>query len=231
MAISGASAHPPQAPIWLDPSGCPPGRVFSFGKGIATSANPKNYGFLRTLLDSRSVFHNKILSHVLLIRCVGPCVRFPPCGLVMTHRNDAARGADVLGRWRMLAEQRLEHLTELFESGRWRRYHSEQTFLENIREAKNAVEIWRGLSAPNAVPPQKPVAAAQSILIRALAPAPVTAPEPIEIPRAKEPEFVTAAAAADPVDMLALEQALDVPELAIDLASIEKRYPLLRNTL
>jgi hypothetical protein len=28
--ISGASAHPPQAPIWLDPSGCPPGRVFSF---------------------------------------------------------------------------------------------------------------------------------------------------------------------------------------------------------
>jgi hypothetical protein len=28
--ISGASAHPPQAPIWLDPSGCPPGRVFPF---------------------------------------------------------------------------------------------------------------------------------------------------------------------------------------------------------
>jgi hypothetical protein len=24
---AGASAHPPQAPIWLDPSGCPPGRV------------------------------------------------------------------------------------------------------------------------------------------------------------------------------------------------------------
>ena len=150
----------------------------------------------------------------------------------MTHRNDAARGADVLGRWRMLAEQRLEHLTELFESGRWRRYHSEQTFLENIREAKNAVEVWRGLSAPNAVP-QKPLAAAQSILIRALAPAPVTAPEPIAIPRAKEPEFVAPPpAAADPVvDMMALEQALDVPELAIDLASIEKRYPLLRNTL
>src|SRR5438874_13690248 len=29
-AIFGASAHPPQAPIWLDPSGCPPGRVFHF---------------------------------------------------------------------------------------------------------------------------------------------------------------------------------------------------------
>jgi hypothetical protein len=30
-AVFGASAHPPQAPIWLDPSGCPPGRVFRFG--------------------------------------------------------------------------------------------------------------------------------------------------------------------------------------------------------
>src|SRR5437762_8395592 len=29
-AVFGASAHPPQAPIWLDPSGCPPGRVFHF---------------------------------------------------------------------------------------------------------------------------------------------------------------------------------------------------------
>jgi hypothetical protein len=187
---------------------------------------------LRTLLDNQRVFHNKILSHVLLIRCVSPCVRFPLCGLVMTHCNDAARGADVLGRWRMLAEQRLQHLTELFESGRWRRYHSEQTFLENIKEAKAAVETWRGLSAPGAVP-QRPVPAAQSILIRALAPAPVAAPEPIEIPRAREDEFVARdEMPAEPaIDMLALEQALDVPELAIDLAAIEQRYPLLRNRM
>lgn len=150
----------------------------------------------------------------------------------MTHRNDAARGADVLGRWRMLAEQRLEHLTELFESGRWRRYHSEQTFLENIREAKVAVETWRGLSAPNAVP-QKPLAAAQSILIRALAPSPVTAPEPIQIPTVEQSEFVAQVETpVDPaVNMVALERVLDVPELAIDLAAIEQRYPLLRNTL
>jgi hypothetical protein len=150
----------------------------------------------------------------------------------MTHRNDAARGADVLGRWRMLAEQRLEHLTELFESGRWRRYHSEKAFLENIREAKNAVEIWRGLSTSKAVP-QKPVAAAQSILIRALAPVPVTAPEPIKLPVAKEVAFAAQAEtpAAPVIDMLALEQALDVPELTIDLAAIEQRYPLLRNRM
>ncbi len=150
----------------------------------------------------------------------------------MTHRNDAARGLDVLERWRMLAEQRLEHLTELFESGRWRRYHSEQTLLENIREAKFAVETWRGLATAKAVP-QKPVAAAQTILIRALTPAPVIAPGPIEIPAAGESERVAVdempAAPAD--DMLALERALDAPELAVDLAGIEQRYPLLRNRL
>src|ERR1700731_4724058 len=64
----------------------------------------------------------------------------------MTHRLDVARGGDVLARWCALAEARLEYLTELFETGRWRRYHSELAFLENIQEAKTAVQIWRDLS-------------------------------------------------------------------------------------
>src|ERR1035438_6564580 len=64
----------------------------------------------------------------------------------MTHQLDVARGRDIIARWCALAEQRLEYLTELFETGRWRRYHSELAFLENIQEAKSAVEIWRGLS-------------------------------------------------------------------------------------
>ncbi len=63
----------------------------------------------------------------------------------MTHRLDVARGRDIVGRWCTLAEQRLDHLTELFETGRWRRYHSERAFLENIQEAKAAVELWRDL--------------------------------------------------------------------------------------
>ena len=63
----------------------------------------------------------------------------------MTHRADVGRGRDIVARWCNLAEQRLEHLTELFETGRWRRYHSEQAFLENIQEARAAVEIWRSL--------------------------------------------------------------------------------------
>jgi uncharacterized repeat protein (TIGR03809 family) len=64
----------------------------------------------------------------------------------MTHRTDVARGRDVVARWCALAEQRLEYLTELFETGRWRRFHSELAFLENIQEAKIAVQTWRDLS-------------------------------------------------------------------------------------
>jgi len=68
----------------------------------------------------------------------------------MTYRTDVARGRDVVARWCVLAERRLEYLTELFETGRWRRYHSELAFLENIQEAKIAVEIWRDLSTREA---------------------------------------------------------------------------------
>ena len=63
----------------------------------------------------------------------------------MTYRSDVTRGRNVVARWCALAERRLEYLTELFETGRWRRFHSEVAFLENIREAKSAVETWRNL--------------------------------------------------------------------------------------
>jgi uncharacterized repeat protein (TIGR03809 family) len=71
----------------------------------------------------------------------------------MTHRKEAGQeigqGAatrEIAARWCTLAEQRLEHLSEMFETGRWRRYHSELAFLENIQEAKRAVQTWRALA-------------------------------------------------------------------------------------
>src|SRR5262245_30063074 len=63
----------------------------------------------------------------------------------MAHPADVARGRNIVARWCNLAEQRLEYLTELFETGRWRRFHTEREFLENIREAKAAVATWRDL--------------------------------------------------------------------------------------
>lgn len=70
----------------------------------------------------------------------------------MAHPADVARGRDIVARWCNLAERRLEYLTELFETGRWRRYHGELEFLENIQEAKAAVEAWRDLLTREAAP-------------------------------------------------------------------------------
>jgi len=61
----------------------------------------------------------------------------------MTTPFDAARYQRALERWRTLAERRLEHMNVLYESGRWRRYFTEERFLKIIRETTDAVERWR----------------------------------------------------------------------------------------
>jgi uncharacterized repeat protein (TIGR03809 family) len=61
----------------------------------------------------------------------------------MTTSFDAERYQRTLERWRVLAERRLEHMTVLYESGRWRRYFSEEQFIGVIRETRTAVDAWR----------------------------------------------------------------------------------------
>ena len=79
----------------------------------------------------------------------------------MAQRYDAEQlsghAQDILNRWCIIAEQRLDYLAELYESGRWRRYHSENAFMENIREAKRAVETWRMLAHREATPDNRAV--------------------------------------------------------------------------
>lgn len=75
----------------------------------------------------------------------------------MTQQQASLRGRDLIERWCALAERRFDYLTELFESGRWRRFHSEADFLENIREAKLAVERWRRLATQEATLDNQPV--------------------------------------------------------------------------
>ena len=50
----------------------------------------------------------------------------------------------------MLAERRLEHMSLLYETGRWRRYFSEERFLGIIRETAASVERWRELAPEQA---------------------------------------------------------------------------------
>jgi uncharacterized repeat protein (TIGR03809 family) len=163
----------------------------------------------------------------------------------MTHRLDVAPGRDVVARWCDLAEQRLEYLTELFETGRWRRYHSELAFLENIQEAKSAVEIWRDLSTREASPDNSAVDMSwlghtQTALPRVgrrrdqLDRDP---PPPLQV--AAEPPPPDALMSAEPVHV-ASDEAPSAPEMdapTLDdvseptLDEIAQRYPLLRNAL
>lgn len=166
----------------------------------------------------------------------------------MTHRQDVALGRDVAARWCALAEQRLEHLTEMFETGRWRRYHSELAFLENIQEAKRAVQTWRSLAtgedaAPatlatgpvslgwSPAPPQNAMVRdqAQTMQPKAVHIVPETA-VPVELDSmAHRLAEITEA----PIAPLA-EPPAAVPERIIEftlsLDGIEAKYPLLRNT-
>jgi uncharacterized repeat protein (TIGR03809 family) len=69
-----------------------------------------------------------------------------------------------VARWRKLAEQRLEHITDLFVTGRWRRYFSEADFLELVRQTRDAVATWRRLDAQLLEAPLPPRSATAGVL-------------------------------------------------------------------
>jgi uncharacterized repeat protein (TIGR03809 family) len=160
----------------------------------------------------------------------------------MTHHEDAAYGRDIMLRWRALAEKRLRYLAELYESGRWRRLYSEREFLENVREAKRAVEVWRDLStvegarsaawmerpvaaaAPlsNSVPPQQTV---QPKSVQIAASVPVTIADKLSKPPQAE---LGPQAELVPQDEKHPKATPPVGDVTLD--SIKERYPLLRTT-
>jgi len=162
----------------------------------------------------------------------------------MKHQLDVARGRDTVARWCALAERRLEYLTELFETGRWRRFHSELAFLENIQEAKAAVETWRDLlsreaSRNNTAIDMSWLGRTRTVLARGESWRDLAQPKAAGI-SAEPPAGISIVPKADPV---CAEQAFsttatggnttnDNPtELTPDVAAIMERYPLLRNAL
>lgn len=167
----------------------------------------------------------------------------------MTHHVDVARGRDIVARWCNLAEQRLEYLTELFETGRWRRFHDEREFLENIREAKAAVEIWRNLEMREATRDNTevdlswlgragstlPRSDSPRLSVQPLQPLPAQTaaePAPRELPDdvliALESVLAGSAEAPSGPDAPRLD---DLPPPSLDLDLMQTRYPLLRNAL
>jgi hypothetical protein len=158
----------------------------------------------------------------------------------MTQQLDVARGGDVIARWCALAEARLEYLTELFETGRWRRYHSERAFLENIQEAKSAVETWRGLSMreasrDNAAIDMSWLGRVRTTLPRGERPgdqAHRLQPQPAETAASVEASVISIVPETDArYPQQAAPATADASEPSQDLTEIAQRYPLLRNAL
>ena len=164
----------------------------------------------------------------------------------MTHR-DVALGREIVARWCNLAERRLEYLTELFETGRWRRFHSEVQFLQNIQEAKAAVETWRGLLRREAsldnnsidmswigcrrtTPLPRDEGFRQPLARLQPQPKAVAPPRdvPCDVPVAVESQFVVAEEAPSAPNVPVLHK---MPPPALKLDVMKERYPLLRNAM
>ena len=173
-------------------------------------------------------------------------------GLIYGTPADVARGRNIVARWCNLAERRLEYLTELFETGRWRRYHTELEFLENIQEAKAAVETWRDLLSREAsldntaidmswvgrrrttpLPrddgvPSAGCAACSRNRRRLHGRCRRRATFPADVLVALESQLVVADEAPSAPDAPVLDE---MPLPALDLDVMKERYPLLRNAL
>lgn len=79
----------------------------------------------------------------------------------------------------MLAERRLEHMTQLYETGRWRRYYSEAKFLSVIRETKAAADAWRRIAPREAPVAQVLAISPEPAFVRTQPPpSPFATPEP-----------------------------------------------------
>jgi uncharacterized repeat protein (TIGR03809 family) len=155
----------------------------------------------------------------------------------MASQPDVAKGREIVARWCNLAEKRLEYLTELFDTGRWRRFHTEEEFLENIREAKSAVDAWSELLSREATRDNRPIdlswlgrartAMPQNEFQRAAAPLRQVADVPLA-----PPQQISVLAEEDVKrDVFSVEALQDEAFAAVlDLASIAARYPILRNT-
>lgn len=173
----------------------------------------------------------------------------------MAQRNDVERGRAIVERWRALAEQRLDYLIALRESGRWQRFHSEQDFLDNLREATDAVETWRLLASREASLDNRPidfgwlgqgaVPLAQRDIVRrddrAMTVAPIASP-PVPNPPISNLPTASLPLSSRPIPSPPVAPAIDAPGVAdalplpgpaasLDLATMRDRYPLLRNAL
>lgn len=64
----------------------------------------------------------------------------------MSARANASFYNEVAQKWYDLAERRCVQFVELYRSGRWERYYTEDQFLACLREAIYAADAWARLA-------------------------------------------------------------------------------------
>jgi uncharacterized repeat protein (TIGR03809 family) len=78
--------------------------------------------------------------------------------------NEAAQ------KWRALAERRRAHFVELYHSGRWKRYYTEERFLNRMLEAIRVSERWAEIApSPERTPLPKETSSGANLHRRAAA--------------------------------------------------------------
>ena len=61
-------------------------------------------------------------------------------------KSSPEAGRSLVVRWRILAQKRLDHPVEIYESGRWKLYYDEPEFLAMIQETRSALKVWHELA-------------------------------------------------------------------------------------
>ena len=65
----------------------------------------------------------------------------------MSGQLPRCMSVELTRRWRELAEKRRAHLIELYDSGRWKHYYTEEQLIARMREAINLADAWDRLAA------------------------------------------------------------------------------------
>jgi uncharacterized repeat protein (TIGR03809 family) len=75
-----------------------------------------------------------------------PAIRRSGGGVIMSDSNSTSWRPEAFARkWHALAERRRNHLAELYQSGAWHRYFTEDTLRSRMREAVGEVDRWSAM--------------------------------------------------------------------------------------
>ena len=70
----------------------------------------------------------------------------------MSEQIPRCMPVEITRKWRELAERSRAHFVELYDSGRWRHYYTEEELLARMRDAIRLAEIWEQLSPTSDTP-------------------------------------------------------------------------------